>query len=618
MQDRAPESGDGTSEAHVGAGHPLPRPEDLPLGSAERGRSTSGLFFGGDYNPDQWPEEVWAEDFALMRTASVNLATVGVFSWSRLQPSPDRFDFDWLDRVLDGLHSAGVGVCLATPTASPPLWFTRTHPDALPVTRQGVRLVHGSRDTYCINAPAYRQASLRIATELANRYSDHPALRLWHVHNEYGTWCFCEHCEHAFQDWLRDRHGTLDSLNDAWSTDFWSQRYGRWDEVLPPRATQYLPNPAQELDYRRFLSDSMIRHYRDQQAVLAGRWPVTTNFVVDDWVPVDHAAFAREVDLVAIDHYPTTIGEAPAERAFAADRARGWARAAGHPDGRWLLMEHAAGAIHTDGVLRSLPPGSITEAAETHLARGAVGIMYFQWRASRGGAEQWHPAMIPHEGSDGPVFDEITRLGAALATRAPEVVDADVALVYDEQTMWAWQGKHLPTRHVDYDRLALRWHAALTEAHGNVDVTPPGADLGRYRLVVVPALYLMSATTHNWLRSHTGDLVLTATCGLVDEHARVTPSSLQDIIGARVTARIWLPPTEPVVLADGRTAGLCFETLQPTTARVLHTTADGSPAVIRNGRVTYIAALDLVDPALTTPDARPVSASLGSDGTRSR
>lgn len=555
----------------------------------------NGLFFGGDYNPDQWPEEVWAEDLALMRTASVNLATVAVFSWSRLQPAPDHFDFGWLDRVLDGLHTAGVGVCLATPTASPPPWFTRLHPDALPVTRQGVRLTHGSRDTYCVNAPAYREASVRIAAELANRYREHPALRLWHVHNEYGTWCFCAHCERAFQEWLHERHGTLEALNDAWSTAFWSQRYTRWDEILPPRATQYLPNPAQELDYRRFLSDSMVSHYRQQKAVLAGRAPVTTNFVLGGWVPVDHAAFAHEVDLVAIDHYPSTVDAAPAERAFAADRARGWARAAGHPDGRWLLMEHAPGAIHADGVVQSLPEGSITETAETYLAHGAVGIMYFQWRASRGGAEQWHPAMLPHEGPESPVFNEVTRLGATLATRTPKIVNADVALVYDEQTMWAWQGEHLPTRHLDYERLAVRWHAALTEAHGTVDVIPPGAHLGRYRLVVAPALYLMSATTHTWLRSSPGDIVLTATSGAIDEHARVTPASLDDLIGARVTARHWLPPGETVPLTDGRTAGLCFETLQPTTARVLLTTTDGSPTVIRNNRVTYIAALDLVE-----------------------
>jgi beta-galactosidase len=551
----------------------------------------SEIYFGGDYNPEQWPESVWVQDLTLMKQAGVNLATVGVFSWSWLQPAPDEFDFGWLDPVIDGLHSAGVGVCLATPTASPPPWFTRLHPDALPVTREGVRLTHGSRDTYCVNAPAYQAASLRIASELATRYGDHPGLRMWHVHNEYGTWCFCAHCAAGFRAWLQARHQSLEALNEAWSTAFWSQRYGRWDEVLPPRATQYLHNPAQELDYRRFMSDSLLHHYRQQKAVLAGRVPVTTNFVLGGWAPVDHAKWAHEVDLVAIDDYPPDL----AARTFSADRARGWARAAGHPDGRWLLMEHAAGFTHLDGAIQALPAGGVSEVAETYLSRGAVGIMYFQWRASLGGAEQWHPAMVPHEGPDSPVFEEVTELGAALRDRVPVVVEPDVAVIFDELTMWAWQGAHLPTRHVDYEAVVRSWHAALTEVHGAIDVVPVGAPLDRYRLVVAPALYLMSASTHQWLRSHAGELVLTAASGLVDENARATPGSLDDLIGARVRSRSWLPPATPVPLADGRSGGLCVETLRCAAASVLARTADGHPAVIRNGRVTYLATLGLVD-----------------------
>jgi beta-galactosidase len=563
---------------------------------------TERVLFGGDYNPDQWPEEVWAEDFRLMREASVSIATVGVFSWSRLQPAPDRFEFGWLDRVLDGLHSAGVGVCLATPTASPPPWFTRLHPDGLPVNRDGVRLTHGSRDTYCVNSAAYRAASVRIATELMRRYGEHPALRLWHVHNEYGTWCFCDHCAGGFRVWLRERHGSLEALNEAWGTAFWSQRYGDWAEILPPRTTQYLRNPAQELDYRRFLSASMLRHYREQRAVLAGRTPVTTNFVLGGWVPVDHARFAREVDVVAVDDYPGSAGSERAERAFAADRARGWARAAGHAGGRWLLMEHAPGAVHAGGVVQSLPPGAVAAAAETYLARGATGILYFQWRASRAGAEQWHPAMIAHEGPRSPVFGEVARLGAALAGRSPVTVASHVALVYDEETMWAWQGAHLPTTHVDYEGLARRWHAALTDAYGIVDVVPVGADLAAYRLVVVPALYLMPAAAHAWLRAYDGALVIGAGSGLADGNATVTPGSLEDLIGARIVAHRWLPPATPVALADGRTGGLLFEDLAPLGAEILLETTDGRPAAIRNGRVTYVAALDLVAPDLVAPD----------------
>jgi len=518
----------------------------------------SSLYFGGDYNPEQWPSSVWAADIELMKEASVNLVTVGVFSWSRLQPTPDTFDFEWLDQVLDGLHAAGIGVCLATPTASPPPWFTRRYPDSMPVTREGVRLTHGSRDTYCVNAPAYRAASVRIAAELATRYGNHPALRLWHVHNEYGTWCFCSHCALEFRSWLRARYSTLDALNDAWSTDFWSQRYAAWDEIVPPRATQYLRNPSQELDYRRFFSDSLLRHYQEQKKVLSGRVPVTTNFVLGDWVPVDHARWSSFVDLVAIDDYPPDL----AGRAFSADKARGWARAAGHPSGQWLLMEHAPGYAHSPAGLSRLGPGGLAEAASVYLDRGAVGVMYFQWRASQGGAEQWHPALV---GFSSTVYAEACSLGASLRDRPPVTVSADVALVYDEESMWAWQSAHLPTR-LDYTALVQSWHASLS-SHGPVDVVPVGAPLSSYRLVVVPALYLMSSSVHAWLRSYEGQLVITAGSGLVDEHLRMTPDSLEDLIGARVIDRDFAP---------------WRDTLAPT--------SDGPRA-----NVTYLATLDVVD-----------------------
>src|SRR5262245_35748519 len=203
-------------------------------------RRGTAMWFGGDYNPEQWPPSVWAEDFALMRQAGVNLVTVGVFSWSRLQPAAGSWETAWLDQVMDGLHENGIGVCLATPTASPPPWFTKLNPEALPVTRDGVRLTHGSRDTYCVTSNVYRSASVRIASSLSERYGRHPALRMWHVHNEYGSWCFCANCGQEFRMWLRQRYQHLASLNEAWSTDFWSQRYSSWEEIAPPRATQYL------------------------------------------------------------------------------------------------------------------------------------------------------------------------------------------------------------------------------------------------------------------------------------------------------------------------------------------------------------------------------------------
>lgn len=204
--------------------------------------------FGGDYNPEQWPEPTWSEDVALMKEAGVNLVTVGVFSWAHLQPGPDRFDLDWLARVLDLLHGAGIAVDLATATASPPPWLTTRHPEVLPVTADGVRLSPGARQHYCPSSPVYRDAAVRLATTLAERFGSHPSLVLWHVNNEYAAHtpaCYCDVSAGHFRRWLQDRYGDVAALNEAWGTAFWSQRYGSFAEVLPPRRAPTFPNPGQ-------------------------------------------------------------------------------------------------------------------------------------------------------------------------------------------------------------------------------------------------------------------------------------------------------------------------------------------------------------------------------------
>ncbi len=465
-----------------------------------------------------------------MRELGINLLTIGVFSWSRLQPSPGTWSFEWLDRLIGTLGDAGIGVCLATPTASPPPWFTLAHPGAMPQTREGVRLTHGSRDTYCVNSAAYRSASHEVASRLAKRYG--AQVELWHVHNEYGTWCYCDTCAGVFRQWLKARHGSLDALNEAWSTDFWSQGYGRWEEILPPRATQYLRNPSQEMDYRRFLSDSLLQAFLEQRAAIRAESsaPITTNFVLGGWVPVDHARWAREVDLVAIDHYPNFDGPFLEEAAFAAAAARGWACLK-----PWLLMEHP-------------PTKHMLPLAMAHLERGSRGALFFQWRAHPGGAEQWHPALVPQH-------TELARqLGARLRELPPLYEDlnpAEIAVWYDEECFWALQAtSHLPVD-LDYQATVQQCHAVL-ERHGYaVDVAPPAlltqGACPPYRLIVVPAAYLLTEASLGALRDFEaggGHCIFLGPCGVVDEHLRVrdpaahgeTPWEIDDLEGTLLRA----------------------------------------------------------------------------------
>ncbi|MEU0096562.1 beta-galactosidase [Kribbella sp. NPDC006257] len=564
------------------------------------------LYYGGDYNPEQWSPEVWAEDMALMKAAGVNLATVGVFSWSSLEPEPGRYEFGWLDQVLDLLHSNGIRANLATPTASPPPWFSLAHPDALPVTADGVRLLHGSRDTYCVCAPAYREAAVGIAKVLGERYGDHPALAMWHVHNEYGSTCHCDHVAVAFRSWLQRRYGDLPALNAAWTTAFWSQGYSAWEQVFPPRRTQYLPNPSQMLDFRRFLSDELLDAYREQRTVLRGfnpDIPITTNFVFGPWVPVDHWRWAREVDLVAIDHYPGSAGiEAEQDTAFGADLARAWG------GGRWLLMEQAASVINQGGRMKAKEPGRMTRNSLSHLARGSAGALFFQWRASQGGAERFHSGMVPHAGPDTRAFREITELGALLPRLAeadPAEVEAEVAILWDAESWWATQGPALPSPQIDYLAAVQAAHRQLWNLGVPTDFAQPSSDLTAYRAVIVPSLYLVSDEAAAALSRYAdggGQLLITSLSGIADPTTQIRlggyPGAFRELLGIRVEE--FQPVDGRIELDTGAIAeGWSERVLLEGAEAIAHYqggTLDGMPAITRHANAWYTSTW-LTDPA---------------------
>lgn len=572
------------------------------------------LAFGGDYNPEQWPAAAHLEDRELMREAGVDLVTLGVFSWAWLQPGPDSWDFAWLDEQMDGLHAAGVRVDLATATASPPPWLTHRHPEMLPVTQDGTTLWPGGRQAFCPSSPVYREHALELCTRLAERYHDHPALALWHVSNELGCHnarCYCDVSAAAFRDWLRRRYDDVARLNDAWGTAFWSQRYDDFDQVLPPRAAPTFPNPTQQLDFLRFSSDQLLDNFvveRDVLHRLSPGVPVTTNFMVmRQTMEMDYLRWGRELDVVSNDHYLIAAEEGGhRELAFSADLTRG--TAGGRP---WLLMEHSTSAVNWQPRNRAKRPGEMTRNSLSHVAHGADAVLYFQWRASRAGAEKYHSGLLPHAGTDTRQWREVvslSRLLDSIEEVSGSVAANRTAILFDYEAWWGCQLDSHPSIDVHYRDRAEDLHRALS-AHGvGTDVVHPSSDLSGYDLVVVPTLYLVSDETVASLSAAAeggATVVITYFSGMVDDNDHIRlggyPGAFRDLLGVRTTELMPLLAGEQVRvegLGDTAvTADTWAEDLEVTTAEAVATYADGPaaglPAVTRRdvgaGRAWYVA-----------------------------
>jgi beta-galactosidase len=562
--------------------------------------NVDGIAYGGDYTPEQWPRQTWHEDVALMREAGVNLVSIGIFTWGLLEPRPGEFDFEWLDEIIDLLHANGISVDLATPTASPPAWFFADHPDSRVVTREGVALGFGARGMAAPTSPAYREATIRIATALAQRYGSHPAVVLWHVHNEYGAPVaedYSEHSQRAFRRWLRTRYGSLDALNDAWGTSFWGQHYTEWHHIDLPRLAPSVVNPAQRLDFARFMDAELRQCFIAERDAIRrhASQPITTNFMANQTNVADLWKWAAEVDVVSDDHYLWAADpEAEIGLAIAADLTR--SVAGGKP---WVLMEHSTSAVNWQPRNIAKQAGEMARNSLTHLARGADGILFFQWRASRFGAEKFHSAMVPHAGTGSRVWNEVVALGSQL-NRLGEVrgsrVTADVAILWDFESIWAQNLEWRPSVDVDPVERIRAFYEELWRAGITTDFALPGGDLSRYRLVVAPAQYLLTEADADNLSRYVergGTLVVSFFSGIVDAsdavHRGGFGAPLSQLLGLRIEE--FLPFREDTAASvrwgDAEYASdLWQEHLELTQAEIIATNvagpASGRAAVTRN------------------------------------
>ena len=553
------------------------------------------IWYGGDYNPEQWPEDVWEDDVRLMRRAGVTMATVGVFSWARIQPDEGVFDYGWLDRVIDKLHAGGIAVDLATGTASPPPWMTARYPQILTRNREGAIRWPGSRQHYAPSSPDYRRLAAALVKETVERYKDHPAVVLWHINNELGchvAYDYSDQAAEAFRVWLRHRYGTIDALNDAWGTWFWSQHYTDFEQIVPPRLTPTTVNPSGLLDFRRFSSDALLDLLRLEKQVIrnaGATQPITTNFM-GPFPAADYWRWAAEVDVISDDSYPDPRDpESFRETAFARDLMRSL-----KPGKPWILMEQAPNAVNWRPNNAPKAPGQMAALSMQAIARGADGVLFFQWRQAASGSEKFHSGMLPHAGTETRTFREVEKLGAelkSLGTLPAPGGPAKVAIVLDWHSWWAIDQTDHPAR-FDYLAEVRGWHAAMHKLNVQVDIARPQGPFAGYDLIIVSSLYLIEDATPLLGALAAGTtLLVTAFTDVADEHDRFRPGGFTTQLGPALgVAVLDFEGIDEDHWSRGRGITL-REVLRVDTAEVLDTFADGNPALTRNGGAYYLAAL---------------------------
>lgn len=573
------------------------------------------FYFGVDYYPEHWPEERWPIDARMQAEAGFNVVRLAEFAWSRMEPQEGQFDFSWLDRAIAILAAEGIKVVLGTPTASPPPWLMAKHPDAYRVFEDGKRWTYGNRREYCPNNAAYHDATRRIVSAMAAHYASNPAVIGWQTDNEFGDRCYCPVCAQAFRQWLERRWMTLDALNAAWGTVFWSHEYSDWSQIPVPLSTCRSANPGLWLDFYRFSSDSYVAYQRIQTDILRKLCPthfITHNLMGIKYDRLNYFDLAQDLDFVSWDNYPRTqwsmVADVdPSRMALAGDTMRGLLRK------NFWVMEQQAGPGGWEVVSVMPRPGELRLWAYQQIAHGADAIVFFRWRTARFGTEEYWHGLLEHDGRPGRRYQEIKRMGAEI-TRAGEtiagaVLKPSVAIVLDYNSRFAFQVQ--PNNPgFGYVEHIQQIYRALYHRNVPVDVVSPSSDLSAYKLVFAPALHIVTPEIAARLAQYVengGVLVCTARSGVKKECNTVVnmplPGRLAGTFGVTVEDYDSLPEGagQPLqfnvasVTGEPMARAWC-DILAPDTAAVAATYTQeyyaGKPAVTVNntgqGKAVYV------------------------------
>ncbi|HED3854813.1 beta-galactosidase [Enterobacter soli] len=507
----------------------------------------AALLHGADYNPEQWENYpgIIEKDIAMMKQAKCNVMSVGIFSWAKLEPREGEYDFAWLDSIIEKLYAAGIHIFLATPTGARPAWMSQKYPEVLRVGRNRVPALHGGRHNHCMTSPVYRDKTLKINSLLAERYSQHPAVLGWHISNEYGGECHCNLCQERFRDWLKARYKTLDALNHAWWSTFWSHTYTDWSQIESPSPQGEVSIHGLNLDWRRFNTAQVTDFCRHEVAPLKAanaELSVTTNFM-EYFYDYDYWQLAEAIDFISWDSYPMWHREKDETQlacytAMYHDMMR--SLKGGKP---FVLMESTPSTTNWQPTSKLKKPGMHILSSMQAVAHGADAVQYFQWRKSRGSVEKFHGAIIDHVGHlDTRVGREVTRLGEMLE-RLPDVVgcrtEARVAIIFDQQNRWALDDAEGPrNKGMEYEKTVNEHYRPFWEQGIAVDIIDADGDLSPYALVIAPMLYMVRegfAERAEAFVAAGGHLVTTYWSGVVNEtdlcHLGGFPGPLRKLVG---------------------------------------------------------------------------------------
>ena len=573
------------------------------------------ILYGGDYNPNQWPKEIWQEDMRMFRDAHINSATINVFSWAKLQPSEETYDFEELDEIVKMLEKEGYDIVMATSTAALPAWMVKRYPEVARTDYEGRHHKFGQRHNACPNSPVYQKYAAALTEQLAKRYGKTGKVACWHVNNEYGGECYCENCEKAFRVWLRKKYGTIEEVNKAWNMEFWGHTLYDWDEIVLPNALGEGIGPDKtafagiSIDYRRFNSPSILENFKMERDIIRRydpETPVTTN-LMGTYPGLDYFKWAKEMDVVSWDNYPSY--DTPwSQTAMCHDLMRGL------KNEPFMLMEQTPSQQNWQPYNSLKKPGQMRAQSYQTMAHGADTIQFFQLRRSVGACEKFHGAVIAHAGTENTrVFREVAALGEELERLGETVIgsmpDAKIGVIFDWDNYWALEYTSGPNRDLKYVDQIHQYYSSLYRKNYSVDMIPVDADFSRYRVIIAPVLYMVKEGMAEALErfvAQGGILLTTFMSGIVGQsdnvHLGGYPGPLRKMAGVWVEEIDALAPeqTNSIRFSDG-TVGTCrllcdLMHLEGAEALAEYTSNfyAGMPAVTRNafgkGAVYYVGA----------------------------